>query len=269
MAQLNFRQHHVLLTGASGGLGQALARALVARGMRVTLVARASVTLAELAQQLQQPMLELDLLNPDATAQLLQYAQQLAATAHPITGIIHAAGMAHTALFESSEWWLQQQLMTLNLLLPMQLTHALLPLLKQQPQALVMTIGSVFGAIGYPSQSSYCASKAGLQRFSEALRRECASHSVQVFHCMPRAIATALNDGVMAQLNQQLGSSVDSPEWVATQICLQLQGGIPQRVLGWPERIFVPLNALLPRLVDIALRKPYRLVSQLLKEHYS
>lgn len=269
MNQLDLQQHHVLLTGASGGLGQALATELVRRGMRVTLVARPSTALNDLAQQLQQPMLELDLLNADAAQQLRHYAQQSLSTTRPVTGIIHNAGSAYTRLFEHSDWQQQQQLVMLNLLAPMAITHALLPYLKQRPEALIMTVGSVFGAIGYPSQAAYCASKAGLQRFTEALHRECSDSNVRVFHCQPRAIATALNYGAMAQLNQQLGSAVDSPQWVAQQIGQQLQQGKPRRVLGWPERLFVPLNALFPRLVDGALRKPYRLISQLLKEHYS
>jgi short-subunit dehydrogenase len=172
-------------------------------------------------------------------------------------------------LYEDADWLAQQQVIALNLLVPMQITHALLPYFKQQPQAIVMTIGSVFGAIGYPSQAAYCASKAGLQRFSEALRRECYGSSVKVFHCMPRAIDTGLNSGVMSRLNRQLGTAIDQPQWVAEKICQQLQQGQPQRVLGWPERLLVPLNMLLPKLVDSALRKPYQLVSQLLKEHSS
>lgn len=269
MSKINLSHHHLIVTGASGGLGQSLAAALVNHGARVTLVGRASAQLSSLAQRLAQPYLELDLLAPNAAHQLQHYVQQSSGTEQPVSGIIHNAGIANTVLYEDADWLTQQQVMALNLLVPMQITHALLPYFKQQSQAIVMTIGSVFGAIGYPSQTAYCASKAGLQRFSEALRRECYDSSVKVFHCMPRAIDTGLNSGVMSRLNAQLGNAIDTPQWVAERICQQLQQGQPQRVLGWPERLLVPLNMLLPRLVDNALRKPYQLVSQLLKEHSS
>lgn len=266
MANFTWSDQHFLLTGASGGLGQALAQALVARGARVTLIARPSEALAALAEQLSQPYLALDLSDPSSAAKLLSYAQQSHDSERPVSGIIHNAGRNHCDWFAAQPWQVEQQLLELNLLAPMRITHALLPYLQQRQAASLVFVGSVFGALGYPAQASYCASKAGLARFAESLQREHAGSSLRIMHCAPRAIATKLNSAVMERLNQQLGQAVDDPAWVAERICQQIEKRQLRQVIGWPERLFVKLNALLPAMVDQGLRKPQKLLSQLLQE---
>ncbi len=137
----------------------------------------------------------------------------------------------------------------------MLLVRALLATLSKRPQAAIVNVGSVFGAIGYPGNAAYSAAKFGLRGFSEALRRELSGSTVRVLHVAPRTTRTAINSRAVEALNLELGVAIDSPETVAAWIRERLDRELADGTLGWPERLFVKLNALLPRLVDGALRK--------------
>jgi short-subunit dehydrogenase len=137
----------------------------------------------------------------------------------------------------------------------MQLTRALLPQLRAQPAAAVLNVGSVFGSIAYPGFAAYSASKFALRGYTEALRRELADSSVSVHYLAPRATRTGFNASSVERMNAELGVAMDPPETVAAAACEMLERGRPYAVLGWPERLFVRINSLLPRVVDGSLRK--------------
>ena len=137
----------------------------------------------------------------------------------------------------------------------LQLTHLLLPLLREQPRALLVNLGSTFGSIGYPGFATYCASKFALRGFSEALRRELADTHIKVLYVAPRATRTAMNSVEVVAMNDALKVSMDDPQAVAAQIVQAIMAEREELYLGWPEKLFVRLNSLLPRLVDQALRK--------------
>ena len=121
--------------------------------------------------------------------------------------------------------------------------------------ALLLFVGSTFGAIGYPGFAPYSASKFGLRGFAEALRRELADTGIRVLHVAPRATRTAMNADAVVAMNAALGVAMDSPQHVAAQIVQALRDETPECALGWPEKFFAHLNRLLPGVVDRALRK--------------
>jgi short-subunit dehydrogenase len=138
---------------------------------------------------------------------------------------------------------------------PIHLCRLLLPHLRRQSEAHILNTGSVFGGIGYAAYSVYSATKFAMRGFSEALRRELADTSVQV-HCLaPRATRTGINTAAVERMNAELGVAMDTPDVVARAACDMLESGVAEAVVGWPEKFFVRLNALFPRLVDGALRK--------------
>lgn len=259
----DWSQQHILLIGAQGGVGQALAAALTRKGAKLTLVGRREAELQQQAAQLQQQYLVCDLAHSQALQQLRDYATTAQSA---LSGMIYAAGLNANNFFTAEPWEQHEQVMALNLLRPMQLTHALLGPLQRVPQNWIMHVGSVFGAIGFPTQTSYGASKAGLARFCEALQREQGANGCTIMHCAPRAIKTDFNQGVMATFNQRSKTAEDSPEKVADIIIQQIEAGQKRRIIGWPERFFVKLNALFPQLVDTSMQKPRRLLRQLLQE---
>ena len=131
----------------------------------------------------------------------------------------------------------------------MRLTHALLPQLERAPAAMVVNVGSIVGSIGLPGQVAYASSKFAIHGFSEALRRELAGSGVRVVYVAPRATDTAMNDAAQRAVRS------DAPERVATIIADSMRRGRRERFLGWPERLFVKLNALAPGLVDQSVSK--------------
>jgi short-subunit dehydrogenase len=102
---------------------------------------------------------------------------------------------------------------------------------------------------------AYCASKFALRGFTEALRRELAGSRVRVQYLAPRATLTPLNSAAQVALNAELGVASDAPEVVARALLDLLDGTRGERHLGWPERLFVRINRMLPSLVDSSLLK--------------
>ena len=147
-----------------------------------------------------------------------------------------------------------------NLLAPMLLTQKLLPLLRQREKAIVLNVGSIVGSIGMPGQVAYCSSKFGMHGFSEALRRELQGTSVRVLYVAPRSTDTDMNDPLMRKMNELAGVSTDDSSAVARHIVDSILASRRERFIGWPERLFVKINALLPGLVDRSLRKQARLL---------
>ena len=110
---------------------------------------------------------------------------------------------------------------------------------------MIVNIGSVLGEIGNPGFATYCASKAGLTRFSEALARELQDGPVKVIQVNPRSIDTGMNSESVALMNRELKVKSDPPHTVAMQILARIDSEKSGTfTLGWPERLYVKLNAL-------------------------
>ncbi|MHC8318988.1 SDR family oxidoreductase [Pseudomonas sp. LB3P31] len=258
---MRLSEARVVLTGASGGIGLAIARALCASGARVLAVARHRQPLEALIEQYPQQVswLAADLTLAADRARVLAGAETLG----EINLLINAAGVNHFAMLEQLTDADINALLAVNVSAPICLTRTLLPLLKQAPSAMVVNVGSTYGSIGYPGYASYCASKFALRGFSEALRRELADTRVGVLYVAPRATRTPMNSSAAQALNVALKASVDDPQRVAAGVIQAIAGDRRDLYLGWPERFFVRLNSLLPNLVDRGLRKHLPLIRRL------
>jgi short-subunit dehydrogenase len=112
----------------------------------------------------------------------------------------------------------------------------------------------VFGSLGYPGFAAYSASKFAMRGFTEALRRELADSSIRVHYFAPRATRTGMNASAVERMNAELKVAMDLPGPVAAAACDVLEAGRTSAVFGWPEKLFVRINALLPGVVDGSLR---------------
>ncbi|TWC63439.1 short-subunit dehydrogenase [Pseudomonas sp. SJZ103] len=258
---MRLSETRVVLTGASGGIGLAIATALCASGAQVLAVARHRAPLEGLLERYPE---QLCWVGADLT--FLADRRKVLAAAEAIGGInllINAAGINHFAMLEQLEDSDINGMLALNITAPICLTKLLLPLLKQAPSAMVVNVGSTYGSIGYPGYATYCASKFALRGFSEALRRELADTRVGVLYVAPRATRTSMNSPAAQALNDALKSNVDDPHTVASAVIQAIANQRRDLYLGWPERFFVRLNSLLPNLVDRGLRKQLPLVRRL------
>jgi short-subunit dehydrogenase len=253
---MNLSNATVLLTGATGGIGRAIAEQLLQNGARVLMTSRDERKLRALRERLA--------VDPDRTgivaADLTLEADRRELSAYAmrwqggINLLINNAGVSEFRRVESLSSEQVVALIETNLAAPLQLTRELLPHLRQQSSAHILNIGSVYGSIGYPGFAIYCATKFGVRGFTEALRRELADSSVRVHYLAPRATRTSMNSAATDAMNEQLHVAVDPPAKVARAVCRMLERDQRERVIGWPEKLFVRINALLPALVDNSLR---------------
>ena len=259
---MELKNARILLTGATGGLGRALARALAEQGAELLLSGRDAARLADGTSGIGGTGCTARSVCADLTlpADIERTAE--AARAFGVNVLINNAGVNAFGLYEKQDWRTVEQVMATNLMSPMRLTHALLPWLKAQDQAAIVNIGSTFGSLPFPGFVAYSSAKAGLRGFSQALRRELADSSVEVIHVAPRAIATALNSEAVNALNREMGSRADSPEAAARQIVAALRGGRGESHFGFPERLFAWLNGCAPAVIDQALKAKLAVVKR-------
>lgn len=253
----------VLITGATGGIGRELVEKLCASGAHLLLVGRNAAELQQLAsrQTGKVCVVEADIAERQGRDAVLAAARSFGG----INTLINAAGQNRFSMLEQHDEEAITALIGVNVTATLLLTRRMLPLLLQQGRGSVVNIGSTFGSIGYPGFTAYCASKFAIRGFSEALRRELADTQVKVLYIAPRATRTGMNAENVVAMNDELKVSMDEPQAVAAQVLEAIRAGRGELYLGWPEKFFVKLNGLLPRLVDQSLRKQLPVIQRFAK----
>jgi short-subunit dehydrogenase len=257
------KPYRAILTGATGGIGQAVARELAPLCQSLLLVGRDAQALHAMRLNMAHPgvhVLAVDLAQESAAGLVARAAQEMGG----INLLINNAGQGGFHAHEQVSPDTLSQMMQTNLLAPMRLCQTLTSVLQQAPRAQIVNVGSIMGHIGYPGYASYCATKFGLRGFSQALRRELADTAIEVKYFAPRATRTSLNSDAVVRMNEALGNATDSPGHVARELIGFLDSPRFEKRLGWPERFFVQLNQMLPGVVDKALRKQLPRIQQFL-----
>lgn len=249
------REIRALVTGGAGGIGSAIAAELLEAGAAVLLADMNDTALAATANRFTRfgdraQTVVANLADTDSRAALCQRA-----IAWRVNVLVNNAGVNYFGLYEEMAIGQIAQTISVNVLAPMLLARQLLAHLRAQPAAQILNVGSVFGCIGYPGYAAYSASKFAMRGFSEALRRELGDTRVTVQHLAPRATRTPINTGTVEQMNAELRVAMDPPQAVARAARRLLEREGRSAVLGWPEKLFARINALLPGVVDGAIRK--------------
>lgn len=246
---------HIVLIGATGGIGQAAALELARRGARLTLVSRHFDALLQLKSTLNKPLMH-DLIAIDITTKegLTRLADHMSAHGKA-DALINNAGGNHFSMLNHKHVEEVHHDIQLNLVAPMLISQAALGWLNQP--GVILNIGSTFGSIGYPGYTSYCAAKAGLHRFTEALDRELHTTGIRALYLAPRATETSLNSSAVSDMNRELGNKTDSPTVVAEHIVMMLEQEISAKWIGWPEKLFARINQIFPSVVSSAIRKQH------------
>lgn len=254
----------VLLTGATGGIGYELAALLAKQGAELLLTGRNEVQLQQAAAKLKGEdgvveYVAADLATGDGRRRVVEAARSFRGG---INVLVNNAGVNYFGRYgEQTEQQLESTI-ALNVTAPMHLAQCLLPVLSKSAVALIVNVGSILGSIGLPGQASYSASKFALHGFSEALRRELVDSPVSVIYVAPRSTDTAMNSAELSRFNEDFGVTSDAPQRVAELILAAMTARRSERFVGWPERLFVKLNACLPGLVDRSMRKQSRAIQQ-------
>lgn len=251
----------ILLTGATGGLGQALAHLLAAQGVVLALVGRDIQKLTALQHALrrqgaQASIIMANLAEPGSVAELLTEAKSLLGE---VDILINNAGVIDFTAIETQSDEKIAHIIQTNVTATLQLTRGLIAPFKARNAGHIVFVGSIFGSLGFPHFATYCASKFAVHGFSQALRRELVDTNIGITYVAPRAIATPMNDDRTNAMWQASGQAVDDPQTVAQQIVQALIAEKQELFIGQPQSFFAWLNGLAPRLVNLGLKSQAKL----------
>ncbi|HMH32376.1 MAG TPA: SDR family oxidoreductase [Puia sp.] len=195
---------YALITGASKGIGRSIAVALAGRGFSVLLVARSASALQEQAERLKKEYhvdadwLATDLTNSGATQTIFDWCMK---KNYEISVLVNNAGYGLSGPFEKYTLAEQQNMMQLNMIVPVELCQRFLPVLYKQPKAYILNIASTTAYQAVPYLSLYAATKAFILTFSRGLRQELHGSNISVTCISPGATDTDFV--VRAQLSEK------------------------------------------------------------------
>jgi NAD(P)-dependent dehydrogenase (short-subunit alcohol dehydrogenase family) len=187
-----------LITGSTSGIGKALAQGFAAAGARVWLHGRNEVAGETLAQQLGTRFVAADLAQAEQVERL---AQTLLAAEERLDILVNNAGVEIIMPIEQMNMDNLDMIWRVNVRAPFQLTHLLLPRLKQT-RGSVINITSIHDTMPYPNNSAYSASKAALAMFTKTIAVELAPHGVRVNNFAPGAVETEINRDVIREIGE-------------------------------------------------------------------
>lgn len=209
-----------LITGASKGIGKALASNLASRGHDVLLVARSEDLLKEVAAEIQSKhkvkvfFLALDLSQPDSAAKTKNWCTE---NNYAINILINNAGYGLWGYFQDLKLEDQLNMMQLNMQTMVTMTYEFMPLLKKNTQSYIMNTSSTAAYQAVPTMSSYAGSKAFVLTFTRGLQFELKSSGVSVSCLVPGTTDTGFMD--RAKMNDSLKKYAEkfnmTPEAVA------------------------------------------------------
>ncbi|TPW14505.1 MAG: short-chain dehydrogenase [Acidimicrobiaceae bacterium] len=160
---------HVLVTGASRGIGEAMARHFASAGARVSVAARSAAPLETLAQQIGATSFAVDLLDP---AQVDRLISEVEHRAGPIDVLVNNAGVENDKWLHRESVDRLRDVVRLNLEAPIVLTRGVLPGMLERGRGHLVFTSSLAGTSAYPGLAAYSATKAGLNNFAAAVRLE-------------------------------------------------------------------------------------------------
>lgn len=254
MARRTLSGSRVLITGASSGIGRALAVELARGGARLVLNGRRQDRLQAAADDVRAAGGQVMLAVGDVT-RADQRAEALAAAQRHFGGLdllVNNAGVSAWGRFDSASPERLRQIMEVNFFALAEMTRAALPLLADGRDPLVVNIASILGHRGIPLQSEYCASKFAVRGFSEALRAELAKQRIDVLVVCPGSTESEFFEHLIEKTGEMpWPAQPKTPAAVvARQIVRAIERGRHEIVPSRRGQLLVWLNRLAPRLVD-------------------
>jgi short-subunit dehydrogenase len=243
-----------VVTGASGGIGRAVAFELADAGAKVALAARSADVLERLAAELRSKGREAVAVPCDVTVPADR--ERLVRAAVEAWGgmdlLVNNAGVGSWGHFASSTEAINRQVMEVNFFAPAELTRVAMQHLMNGRRPAVVNVTSMTGRRGMPAWPEYSASKAALVGLSEALRSEFVRFGVDVVTIVPGLTKTGLNGHLLrregrADLPFESGME---PAEVARRIVAAVRAGKSEMVLGSEARKILLINKLAPRFLN-------------------
>ncbi|WP_433710134.1 SDR family NAD(P)-dependent oxidoreductase [Nocardia sp. CA-084685] len=251
--------HPAMITGAASGIGRSLAQLLSRRGSPVAIADIDEVGLKQTADTLTGPVLVRVLDVRDAADQLAFAAEVEDWLTEPLAAVFNNAGVAVgssvlDAVPEDDEWLRQ-----INFDGVVHGTRAFLPILVEQDKGVIVNTSSVFGLLGMPNQSAYCAAKFAVRGFTDALRQELRGTGVSAVNVHPGGITTNIARNARVRKDpegrgrsrEQIAAEFEamtltSPDKAAEIICRGVERGKSRILVGPDAYVFDALARVAP-----------------------
>lgn len=243
-----------LITGASSGIGRALALELAGQGARLIVNGRRVEKLEELAREIAAAGGEAELAVGDVA--LPETRRAALAVAQDRYGgldvLVNNAGFSAHGSFDQAAPERLRKIFEVNFFALVEMTREALPLLKQGRRPLIVNIASILGHRGIPFASEYCASKFAVRGFSESLRAELATHGIELLVVSPGTTETEFFDNLIEnRVEMPWAKQAAVPAAVVAQATVRaMRSGRHEIIPNTRGRLLVYLNRFAPRFVD-------------------
>lgn len=256
----------MLITGASQGIGKALAEEAAMRGVQVLAAARSLGLLQELANNVKAKGWILETVQADVTSPEDRQKMVDAALSHfgGLDILVNNAGIGATGHFADVGGERMRKIMEVNFFGTTETTRVFLPLLLKGTTPAIVNISSIAGKRGIPARSDYSASKFAVQGFSEALRAEVAKDGIDVLVVCPGLTQTnfsknMLEQKALVQLDHLRGMT---PQQVALATLRSIEKGRNEVCLTFQGKLITLVSRFFPRLADRIARRKIRSLFQ-------
>ena len=239
----------ILITGGGSGIGRALAEAFQALGNQVIISGRRKQALDETTHA--NPGMTSVMLDIESPESIRTVAAQMAADYPALNVLINNAGiMKMEKIGGQQDLAVAESIVTTNLLGPIRLTAALLPVLQKQPYSVVMNVSSGLAFVPLSPTPTYCATKAAIHSYTQSLRYQLSGTATEILELIPPYVATNLMSGAsdpramplaefIAEVMEILKTQSD-----ATEICVARVRGLRSAAEnGNYDAVFNGLNA--------------------------
>jgi len=224
------------ITGASSGIGEALARALAAKGASVILSGRNVAALEAVARDCKDSLV----LPFEATDfdKIPGIAERAWSWKGRVDGLVNNAGVSQRSLAIDTDFPVYQKMIDVDLLAPIALTQALLPRMVKAGGGRIVAIASVAGLAGIPLRSAYCAAKHGLVGYHDSIRAENEHLGIKVHVVAPGSVRTNVSRNALTADGSRRGVSdaaIDNglpPAGVAQSILAAVESGKRELILA-------------------------------------
>ncbi len=253
----------ILITGASSGIGKALAEQLSSSGNTLLLAARNMEALQQVKAVCEQKGASVVLFQADLSlmAKVETLAKQVSQTVNHLDILINNAGISQRSQAEETSETVDRQIMEINFFSPVKLTKLLWPLLVKSSHANIVNISSVTGTFGFPQRTAYAASKHAMEGFFESWMLENKQPHIHFTTVAPGRILTNIsynalkNDGSKHQSLDEGQAKGIKAEVCATRIVKAIQKNQRKVYIVKQERILLLLHRFFPGLFVYLVKK--------------
>ncbi len=254
MARRTIEGARVIVTGASSGIGKALAIELASDGASLVITARRESLLNDLAATLRDRGSQVEVVVGDLTQAAVREAlvQRAQAAYGGLDMLVNNAGVGALGRFMNADEQRLRQIMEINFFAPAELTRVAIPTLRNGINPMVVNIGSILGHRALPRMSEYCASKFAMTGLSESLRAECVQMGIDVLLVSPGTTQSEFHGQMIERQGETPWTMSEGvpAEVVAKRVVRAMQKGrrliIPD-LRGW---LLVLANRMIPSVLD-------------------